>query len=178
MFKILLTMLFVSRTTAIVAYDCEGEQVNKTTISLIDIPSCVRNNTSPSVQDIQVIITQTSSQEDLLVYRCSVQASHVLTRCGKWLGDDSVVGFYSQVVKVENEECQRLVHQRSYRVPFAPSTTFQFPDVGSYEESFVSYGGYSADGSCYPGGDLNYGGKHWERVVKYTSLKIKLPSHP
>lgn len=157
---------------SLVAYDCEGEQVNKTTISLIDIPDCNRNKSLPKTQDVQVIITQTSSQEELLAYRCSIEASHVLKRCGKWLGDDSVVGCYSQIVKIESEECRRLVNQKTYRVPFASSTVFQFPDVGSYDESFVSYGGYSENGSCYPGGDLNYGGKHWDRVVRYTNLKI------
>lgn len=172
-FRVLLIAYWqVSQVTCLVAYDCEGDQVNKTTISLVDIPNCTRNNSKPQTHEVQVIITQTSNQEEFSAYRCSVQASHVLKRCGKWLGDDSIVGYYSQVIRVESEECKRLIEQKTYRVPFASSTVFQFPDTGSYEESFVSYGGYSEDGSCYPGGDLSYGGKHWDRVVRYTSLKI------
>lgn len=159
-------------TLALVAYDCQGDFVNKTTISLVDVPSCERSEEKVLTEEIQVAITQVSHAQELKVNRCFVKASHVVWRCGRLGGRDTPMAHYTTLPRVSKEDCDDMINKGRYTPPFSVTTTIELSGLGYQEFSFTSYGNIDSDGDCTPGGKLTHRGSTWERAVRITNLEI------
>lgn len=168
-----LTMLLLFKVAeALVAYDCQGDFVNKTTISLVDVPSCERSEEKVLTEEIQVAITQVSHAQELKVNRCFVKASHVVWRCGKWGGRDAPMAHYTTLPRISKEDCDEMINKGRYTPPFSASASIELSGLGYQESSFTSYGSIDADGDCTPGGTLTHRGNTWNRAIRITNLEI------
>lgn len=162
----------VPLTLGLVAYDCRSDFVNKTTISLVDVPSCERSEERVHTEEIQVAITQVSHAQELKVNRCFVRASHVVWRCGRFGGRDTPVAHYVTLHKISKEECHDMVTKNKYYLPYGGTDVLELSGLGYHVHSLTTYGSIERDGDCTPGGTLTHGGMSWDRAVRVTSLEI------
>lgn len=158
--------------TQLIGYECTGSMVNKTTVSLIDVPPCEIQVANNSIEEVNVVLTQNSDKEDINVLRCAGTATHVIKRCGKWLGDNSVTGHYSEPLRFTRDSCNRLLSDFTYTPTFASGVTLTFTELGRHLRSFVSAGTSYPNGECEGSGQIVVEGVTYERAMRMTTLEI------
>lgn len=164
-------LLASTSSAAIVAYDCRAEEINKTAISLVQLPDCSSSHEKPLITKVQVVVSQTEQKRKVNINRCLLTASNLVFRCGKWLGADTPVDSYTQVLRVSREDCERLMKDGVMGLPGGMGDSVQFKGPGKYSHSYWSWGGFSGS-SCNPGPTLTVEGKSYERAVRRTNLEL------
>lgn len=169
---ILLLNIVLNVQGQLIGYECTGSMVNKTTVSLIDVPPCELQITNNTIEEVNVVLTQNSDKEDITVLRCGGTATHVIKRCGKWLGDNSVTGHYSEPLRFTKESCRRLLSDFIYVPTFSTGVTLTFSEPGKHLRSFVSAGTSYSNGECDGSGTIIAEGTTYERAMRMTTLEI------
>lgn len=168
---VLFMAVITGSSAAIIAYDCRTEEINKTAISLVQLPDCTTNRMKPVHVSTQLVVSQTEKKRRIPISRCLVTASHLVYRCGSWLGADTPVDSYTQVIRVGRDDCERLIRDGSLILPGTMNQLVQFQGTGKFSHSYWSWGGFSGK-SCDPGPTLSVNGRAWERAVRLTNLEV------
>lgn len=177
-FKVLLITLAITpllrSSLALSAFDCRGTSINKTTISLVETPSCIPKNSNITSSIISAVVTQTTSVSSVKFYRCQVEAFHIVQRCGVSIDTWHNGGMYSEVHPITREECKDMVDSGFLNLRWGgEATRLSLPKGGKYSYPYTSYGSISSDGSCTHGGTLvSPDGRKWERALRHTRLEI------
>ena len=95
--------------SSLIGYDCAGEGLNITTLSLIDVGTCNIDEIEPVQEDVFVQLMQTSDYDSITVTQCKVEVDRTIYYCGMH-SHVSVVqnGRKQYEVEIGQASCARL----------------------------------------------------------------------
>lgn len=83
MFKLIAVVLSLSASThGLTGYNCKGEGLNITTLSLLDVGHCDLEDIEPNKTDVYVQLIQLSDFGKTRVTQCRVEVDRTIYYCG------------------------------------------------------------------------------------------------
>lgn len=159
-------------TVGLVAYDCRGVSINKTTISLVETPTCMEKIANLTSRTVSLAITQTTTVSEIEFSRCSIEAFHMVQRCGSMIDTWHKDGHYSEVYHVTREECNEMIKSKVLNLRWGKSIRLTLPKSGTKSFSYISFGEING-GKCSSGGTLvSPAGLNWDSAIRSTRLDI------
>lgn len=172
MFLPILSLLFIPRALGLSAYDCRGVSINKTTISLVETPTCTEHQPNVTTSSVNLAVTQTTTISEIEYYRCSVEAYHFVQRCGTFVDTLHRDGHYSEVYHITREECATMVNGGYINLRWGNNAKLSLSKSGTTTFSYISFGNVY-DGKCKSGGTLvSPTGIQWDSAVRTTRLEL------
>ncbi|QBK47214.1 putative glycoprotein 2 [Anopheles marajoara virus] len=168
----LILLSTVSASAVLVAFDCNQQQINMTSISLVTTPSCSNDDRNVTVTRERVTITQTTLFRTVKYHRCMVTTLNSVFRCGKMIDTSHRGSIFSEILKVTEEECLDIINKGKYRYSSGTNALDITVDQQVTKLSFVSRG-YIKDGSCEPGTPFSRDGIFYDRPVVNTEITIR-----
>ncbi|XP_070517512.1 uncharacterized protein [Cardiocondyla obscurior] len=172
--KTLVITTLLPLATALIGYDCGGQGMNITTLSLLDIGDCDVGSLEPKEEKVYVQLMQTSDYDRVTITQCRIEIDRTISYCGMH-SHTSVVhnGRREYIQEVGEQACRRIHDTGSITIVNAildgltkNSTNFR---------SATLAGSVSVDGRC-SGSQYSDGYGNWENVVVQASIKITLRS--
>lgn len=156
----------------LIAYDCEDEQTNITTISLRSVASCPEPSSSYKSESVQLRVLQKAEVEMQHVWTCLVEVTRLITHCGMHSHSSVVAGgLLSYIHRLGAQEC-RMVHR--YRtLKISQDTIGQIILNGTTTASITLQGSLDSTGSC-DGVSYQENGMSWHNVVVTATVKIRI----
>lgn len=160
--------------SALVAFDCRTEDINKTSISLVQLPECSGTLARPVIERRHVVITQTEQKRRIEVSRCLVTLRHLIFRCGQY--SDTPRKIYSEVHHMPREDCARLISSNEMTLPGQNPSWHNFgsnPGIAKYSyQSFGSFEGSTFSSNCQGGQTLSIGSEKYEWANRITEIEV------
>ncbi|KMQ89865.1 hypothetical protein RF55_10448 [Lasius niger] len=76
------TLIFVSPICALIGFDCGGQHLNITFVSLLDVGECNLNYRKPNISNVCVQLLQLSDYNHAKAIQCKVEISRSIYYCG------------------------------------------------------------------------------------------------
>lgn len=172
MLSLIVYLVSISLASALSAFDCQGIAINKTTISLIETPTCESSQPNITSRLELIAVTQTTTVSELPFIRCKIEAFHQVQRCGKSIDTWHAGGFYSEVLDLTRDECITMIQSNFINLRWGTSIRVTLPKSGYFSYSYTSFGSIH-DGSCTSGGTLTSPtGVNWDNAIRNTRLEI------
>lgn len=76
------TLAFLPLTAALVGYDCGGESLNVTTLSLLDVGKCEIEDIEPNKKETYIQLMQLSDYDEIKAIQCKIEVDRTITYCG------------------------------------------------------------------------------------------------
>lgn len=160
--------------SALVAFDCRTEDINKTSISLVQLPECSSSLSKPEIERRHLVITQTEQKRRVDVSRCLVTLRHLIYRCGKY--SDTPRRIYSEIFHMPREECVRLITTNEMILPGQNPSWHNFgksSGVSKYSyQSFGSFEGSTWSSNCKGSQTLSVGSSRYEWANRITEIEV------
>lgn len=96
-------LILFNPTCALIGFDCGGQHLNITSISLLDVGECNLNVRKPNSTDVYVQLLQLSDYNHAEVIQCKVEISRMIYYCG----------MHSHVSVVHNGKAD-FIHETGY----------------------------------------------------------------
>lgn len=163
--------LFAS-THGLTGYDCKGEGLNITTLSLLDVGYCDLENIEPNKADVYVQLLQLSDFGKTQVTQCRVEVDRTIYYCGM----HSHISLVSNSRKLYIQELGNDVCRRVHETGSLVLATTVIDRVTSNSTSFRSVtlaGKAGTDGTCR-GADYTDGFGSWNNVVVQATVRVAL----
>lgn len=171
--KLYLIISFLwNSSLALIAYDCSGPSIHKTTISLVDTPSCTFERENVTEIEVAVAVTQSAVTQEIPFYRCLAVAYHDLWRCGSVLDTRARGSNYAEVITLSRRECEDMVTNLRYVTTSGNVATMNLSPSGRMSVSYTSWGIIDDSGSCKPGPLLIHGGNSYNKHTRNTRLEL------
>lgn len=170
---LVVTTLVWEHAHTLVAYDCEREGNNFTTVSLVDVASCTTQLSTLNETEMIIQVLQKKESTSTTVYHCSVNVKLLITRCSTWEDAQMVEGGYDEYLMTPSyEECQKMHRygeiqltsdKRITGVKINQSLTFTETLAGSIDK----------DGNC-EGSYYHRGSRSWNDVIVSAKVTVVL----
>lgn len=160
---------------SLVAFDCRTEEINKTAISLVQLPECLPSLAKPQVVKQNLVISQTEQRRRIQIERCLVTLRHLVYRCG-YVSDTPRL-IYSEVHNMPREDCHRLIRDNEIQLPGQQQILYKFPVKGSRQtHSYQSWGGFGSS-SCDSASTLVIKDTSYKYAERITELEATFTEH-
>lgn len=159
-------------SSGLTGYDCEGEGLNVTTLSLLDVGQCDLDTVEPRKDDVYVQLMQVSDYGKTRVTQCRVEVDRTIYYCGMHSHISLVSNSRKQYVQeLGNDACRRTHETGS----LALSTTVidRISSNATNLRSVTLAGKAGTDGTCH-GADYTDGYGSWNNVVVQAVVRIVL----
>ncbi|KAL6417424.1 hypothetical protein ACFW04_012756 [Cataglyphis niger] len=167
--------IFISPICALIGFDCGGQHLNITSVSLLDVGECNLNYRKPNTSETYVQLLQLSDYNHAEVIQCKVEISRTIYHCG----------MHSHVSAVHNGRAD-YIHETGYSLcrrmfqdgTFSLGAGNIIYGLRANQTSFHSLtlaGRISNDGNC-KGTQYSDPYGTWDDVIVQAVLKISLRS--
>lgn len=171
--KLTLVLVCCAATAhAIIGYDCTGEGLNITTLSLIDIGECDIENVEPVQDDIYIQLMQFSDYDRVTVTQCKVEVDRTIYYCGMH-SHVSVVqnGRKQYIMEIGQPACARL-HETGTLTIGGAIVDRVVQNQTNYR-SITLAGRAAVDGRC-SGTSYSDSFGEWDNVLVQAVVKITI----
>lgn len=169
------TILTVSKGSALIAFDCKSKSVNITSISLVTTPSCETSQKNLTYESVTLAVTQATEHYELPFIRCHVEARNIMGRCGRSIDTFHNAGLFSEIVRVTREDCTNMHDRKTFGIVKERGLSdIQLNPNGQTRYSYVRRGSVTSDGSCTPGANLVRNGREYDRSLINTELVLTI----
>lgn len=172
MFSLIVFFAITALTHGLTGYDCKGEGLNVTTLSLLDVGQCVFDEIEPEKSEIYVQLIQSSDYSRTRVTQCRVEIDRTIYYCGMHSHISLVSNSRKQYVQELGNDACRRVHETGTLV----LSTVVIDRVTTNATSFRSVtlaGKAGIDGTCR-GTDYTDGFGTWDNVVVQAVIRVVL----
>lgn len=160
--------------TAMLGYDCGGEGMNITSLSLLDIGTCEMDDIEPNKEEAYIQLMQLSDFDKTTVTQCKIEVDRTIYYCGMHSHIAAVNnGRREYIQEIGEQACRRLHETRTIQI--ASATIDLVARNGTTRRGVILAGSLSVDGRC-AGTQYSDGYGTWENVVVQASVKITLRS--
>nr|UUG74113.1 MAG: glycoprotein [XiangYun mono-chu-like virus 8] len=169
---IAIQIVLFNPTSSIIAYDCNGDKVHKTSISLVDTPSCTFSKENVTESEMAVAVTQSTLTREVPFLRCLVVAYHHIWRCGSVIDTNVRGGDYAEVLTLTIQDCENMIYNKKYQTTNGNVVNIDLDSGGRMSFSYTSWGTVSESGSCDPGPVLASNGAVYDKHTRNTRLEM------
>lgn len=175
MFVILAIVILVNPVASLIGYDCGGQHLNITTISLLDVGECDLNIKTPNSTEVYIQLLQLSVYNYAEVIQCKVEISRTIYHCGMHSHISAVNnGRADYVHETGYDQCMRM-HQDGILSLGADNYLSGLRINQTSSRSITLAGRINNDGSC-KGTQYSDPYGTWDDVIVQGSAKITLKS--
>jgi hypothetical protein len=173
-YTVILLALF-GTAYGLIGYDCNGNHLNVTTISLNSIGDCNIKPVKTETQETYIQLLQLSEFDFVSVRQCKVQITRMIHYCGMHSHTSAVHnGFAEYLHETTAQQCARM-HQDGTFSLGPENFIIGLKDNMTMTSSLVLAGKLTNEGSCQGTQFADPYGS-WERVVVQATVKISLRS--
>lgn len=173
MFYLLLcTTAYLALTSALTGYNCEGEGLNITTLSLLDVGVCDLEDIEPVRTDVYVQLMQLSDYGKTRVTQCLMEVSREIYYCGMHSHISLVSNSKKQYVQELGRDGCKRAHETG-SVNIASTIIDRIAGNATNFRSVTLAGRTSMDGTCH-GAQYSDGYGAWDNVVVQATVRIIL----
>lgn len=165
------TLPFVA---GLVGYDCGGESLNITTLSLLDIGNCNTEDIEPNKEEVYIQLMQLSDYDRISVIQCLVEVDRTINYCGMHSHVSIVHNGKRQYFHEIGEQGCRKLHE-SGTITIGNAIIDRVAKNSTNFRGVTLAGSASLDGDC-AGSQYSDGFGEWKNVVVQASVKITLKS--
>lgn len=168
----LAAIVFLPIVTALVGYDCGGEGLNITTLSLLDIGTCEMSDLEPNKEEVYVQLMQLSDYDRTNAIQCKVEIDRTIYYCGMH-SHVSVVnnGRREYILEIGDQSCRRL--QETGTITISNTIVDQVNRNATTLRSLTLAGRVNSDGRC-AGAQYSDVFGSWENVIVQAVVRITL----
>lgn len=158
--------------SAMLGYDCGGEGLNITSLSLLDIGDCEVDDIEPNKEEVYIQLMQLSEYDRITVTQCKVEVDRTIFYCGMH-SHVSIVnnGRREYIHEIGIQACRRL-HETG-TITIANAIIDRIARNSTNRRGVTLAGHTATDGRC-AGAQYTDGYGTWESVVVQASIKITL----
>lgn len=175
MMIILLVLVYINTVNSLIEFDCGGQHLNITTISLLDVGECNLNINQPNTTDVYIQLLQLSEYNYAEVIQCKVEISRTIYHCGMH-SHISVVrnGRADYVHETGYTQCLRLFQEGTISIG-AEDRLHGIRANQTTSYSITLAGKINNDGSCK---GVQYSDPYgtWDDVVVQGIAKVTIKS--
>lgn len=156
----------------LIGYDCGGEGLNITTLSLLDIGTCSVEDIEPLKEEVYIQLMQLSEYDKTSVTQCRIEVDRTIYYCGM-SSHISIVhnGRREYLQEIGERACKRL-HETG-TITIANAIIDGITRNTTNVRSITLAGSTSVNGRC-TGAQYTDGYGTWENVVVQASVRITL----
>lgn len=170
----LLTIILIAvpYTTGLVGYDCGGESLNITTLSLLDIGNCDMQDIEPNKEERYIQLMQLTEYDKTIVVQCKVEIDRIIYYCGMHSHTSMVQnGRKEYLLEIGEQPCRRL-HDTG-TITIGNAILDKIIRNATNLRSTMLAGSVGMDGKC-SGSQYSDSYGEWENVFVQASIKITL----
>jgi len=170
----LLFILFAALPYAasLLGYDCGGDGLNITTISLLDIGDCSMQDIEPNKEETYIQLRQLADYDKTVVTQCKIEVDRTINYCGMHSHVSAVHnGRGEYLLEIGEQACRRL-HDTG-TISIGNAVLDQIAKNTTNLRSAMLAGSVSVDGRC-AGSQYSDGYGSWENVIVQTSIRLIL----
>lgn len=167
---ILLTLLPL--VAGLVGYDCGGESLNITSISLLDIGDCNVEDIEPHKEEVFIQLMQLSEYDKTMVIQCKIEVDRTIYYCGMSSHVSIVHNGRREYLQEIGEQACKRIHETG-TLTIGNAVMDQIAKNTTSIRSVTLVGSTSVDGRC-TGAQYTDGYGTWENVVVQASIKVTL----
>jgi hypothetical protein len=144
---IIFLIFFATPTTNLTCYDCAGQGLNITTLSLTDIGDCNVEDIEPNKEDTYLQLLQLSDFDRIRVIQCKIEVDRTIYYCGMH-SHVSIVqnGRNSYIQELGHHGCQRI--QETGIVSVGTAVIDRVTLNGTSHHCITLAGSVTVDGKC------------------------------
>lgn len=173
---LLLVLLRFTFTQAIVGYDCGGQSLNVTTLSLLDVGNCDIPDLEPVTEKKYVQLLQLSDFDNTAVIQCKVEVDRTIYYCGMH-SHISIVhnGRREYLLDISHELCKQIQINGMFSLGTSTQITGLKPN-STESRSATLAGSIGVDGRC---SGTQYSDPYgtWDNVVVQATVRITLQNY-
>lgn len=165
-------LILLPFAAGLVGYDCGGEGLNITTLSLLDIGACNVEDIEPQKEETYIQLMQLSEFDKTTITQCRIEVDRTIYYCGM-SSHISIVhnGRREYLQEIGERACSKL-HDTG-TITIANAVMDRIAKNTTNIRSVTLVGTTSVDGKC-AGAQYTDGYGTWENVVVQASIKITL----
>lgn len=172
MFAFIVFLTLIALTRGLTGYNCKGEGLNITTLSLLDVGQCEFDEIEPDKSETYVQLIQSSDYSRTRVTQCRVEIDRTIYYCGMHSHISLVSNSRKQYVQeLGNDACRR-----AHETGALALSTIVIDRVSTNATNFRSVtlaGKAGIDGTCR-GADYTDGFGTWDNVVVQAVIRVVL----
>lgn len=172
MFAITVFLAVIAVAQGLTGYDCEGEGLNVTTLSLLDVGQCEFDEVEPDKSEVYVQLIQVSDYSRTRVTQCRVEIDRTIFYCGMHSHISLVSNSRKQYIQELGNDACRRVHETGTLALSTVVVDRVTTNATSYR-SVTLAGKAGIDGTCR-GADYTDGFGTWDNVVVQAVIRIVL----
>lgn len=165
-------ILLVPLVNAIRGYDCGGEGLNITTLSLIDIGECNVEDIEPIRTEIYLQLMQLSDYDKTTAIQCKIEIDRTIYYCGMYSHVSVVHNARREYVQEIGEQACRRLHETG-TIMIGSAVIDRIANNGTNRRSVTLAGSASMDGKC-AGSQYSDSYGNWENAVVQATVRITL----
>lgn len=105
----------IGAANSIKVFNCSGNELNYTTISLVDVPNCEYHHRNPTRHNFQGQIVQRISYQTIQTYQCRVKATRFAQNCDNWSSSRMMKkNLVVYVKEMSRSICLEAINNRRY----------------------------------------------------------------
>jgi hypothetical protein len=169
---IIFLIFFATLTASLTCYNCTGQGLNITTLSLIDIGNCDVEDIEPYKEDTYLQLLQLSDFDRISVIQCKIEVDRTIYYCGMH-SHVSIVhnGRNKYIQELGHHGCQRI--QETGIVSIGTAMIDRIILNGTSHHNITLAGSVAIDGKC-SGTQYADGYGTWMNAVVQATVKITL----
>lgn len=172
MFSLTVFLAFITLTQGLTGYDCRGEGLNITTLSLLDVGQCEFDEIEPEKSEVYVQLIQSSDYSRTRVTQCRVEIDRTIYYCGMHSHISLVSNSRKQYVQELGSDACRRAHETGTLALSTVVIDRVTTNATSYR-SVTLAGRAGIDGTCR-GSDYTDGFGTWDNVVVQAAIRVVL----
>lgn len=171
LFASILTLIWAAATQALIGYDCGGQGLNITSLSLLDIGKCQVDDIEPQKKEVYIQLLQLSEFEHTTGIQCKIEIDRTVYYCGMHSHVSIVYnGKREYIREVSADTCKKLHDSGS--IFLGNNALITGIKVNSTTYHSLTYAGtITNDGKC-TGTQFSDPYGTWDNVVVQASIKI------
>ena len=170
--SILILLIIPICARGLTGYDCNGEGLNITTLSLLDIGSCDLDNVEPANEEVYVQLMQLSDYNPISARQCRVEVDRTVYYCGMHSHVSIVNNGRRQYIRELGADACRRLHETG-TLTISTATVDKLSANSTNWRSITLAGRTAADGNCW-GAQYTDSYGTWDNVVVQATAKISL----
>lgn len=172
MFSLTVLLAFISLTQGLTGYDCKGEGLNITTLSLLDVGQCEFDEIEPDKSEVYVQLIQSSDYSRTRVTQCRVEIDRTIYYCGMHSHISLVSNSRKQYVQELGNDACRRAHETGTLALSTVVIDRVTANATNYRSATLA-GKAGIDGTCR-GADYTDGFGTWDNVVVQAAIRVVL----
>lgn len=172
---IILLAAATTQVMGLIGYDCGGEGLNITSLSLTDIADCHVDNLEPKTEETYIQLLQLNEFDATSAIQCRIEIDRNIYYCGMHSHISAVTNGHHEYIQEINSDVCRRIHDTGTLVIGNGIQIAGIKVNATTSASAVLAGSTKHDGTCH-GATYRDPYGNWDNVIAQASIKITLRS--